>query len=76
MNPMRRLSIICAATICVVFSLAFAIMVIAAANATHNPFNQLVLVSVGSALLATGLVVVLVQAFMIVATATPVSFRR
>jgi hypothetical protein len=62
----RRVAMLCAAAICVVFSLAFAIMVVAA-RADHNPFDQLVLIAVGSALLGVGLVVVLVQAFALVA---------
>lgn len=74
MNLLRRISIVCAAAICVVFSLACAIMVVAA-KADHNPFDQMVLVAVGSALLAAGLVVVLVQTFTIIATA-PTSFQR
>lgn len=74
MNLLRRVSIVCAAAICVVFSLAFAIMVIAA-KADPNPFDQMVLIGTGSALLAAGLVVVLVQTFTILATA-PASFQR
>ncbi|HLJ80537.1 MAG TPA: hypothetical protein VKT52_03550 [Ktedonobacterales bacterium] len=74
MNLLRRVSIVCAAAICVVFSVAFAIMVIAA-KADHNPFDQMVLIGTGSALLAAGLVVVLVQAFTILAT-MPTSFQR
>ena len=74
MNLLRRVSIVCAAAICVVFSLAFAIMVIAA-KADHNPFDQTVLIATGSALLAAGLVVVLVQTFTILATA-PTTFQR
>lgn len=62
----RRIAMLCAAAICVVFSLAFALMVVAA-QSDRNPFDQLVLVAVGSALLGAGLVVVLVQAFALVA---------
>ena len=74
MNLYRRVSIVCAAAIAVVFSLAFAIMVIAA-KADHNPFDQMVLIAVGSALLGAGLVVVLVQVFTTLATA-PESSQR
>jgi prolipoprotein diacylglyceryltransferase len=68
MNLWRRLSIVLSAAICVVFSLAFAIMLVAA-KFDRNPFDQLVLVAVGSALLGAGLVVVLVQVFTTLATA-------
>ncbi len=74
MNLLRRVSIVFAAAICVVFSLAFAIMIIAA-KADPNPFDQMVLIAAGSALLAAGLVVVLVQTFTILATAPAPSER-
>lgn len=66
MNLWRRVSIVVAAAICVVFSLIFAILVVAA-KADRNPFDQLVLVGTGSALLGAGLVVVLVQVFTLLA---------
>ncbi|HEX6797723.1 MAG TPA: hypothetical protein VF116_08420 [Ktedonobacterales bacterium] len=66
MNLWRRVSIVAAAAICVVFSLIFAILVVAA-KADRNPFDQLVLVGTGSALLGAGLVVVLVQVFTLLA---------
>lgn len=66
MSTHRRLSIVMTAGICVAFGLAFAVMIVAA-KADHNAFDQLVLVNVGSALLGAGLVVVLVHVFMIVA---------
>lgn len=66
MNLWRRVSIVAAAAICVVFSLIFAILVVAA-KSDGNPFDQLVLVGTGSALLGAGLVVVLVQVFTLLA---------
>lgn len=66
MNLWRRVSIVAAAAICVLFSLIFAILVVAA-KADRNPFDQLVLVGTGSALLGAGLVVVLVQVFTLLA---------
>lgn len=68
MNMYRRVSIVVSAAICVVFSLIFAILVIAAKSDT-NPYDQLVLIGTGSALLGAGLVVVLVQTFTLLATA-------
>jgi hypothetical protein len=69
MSMYRRVSIVGAAMICVVFSLVFAILVVAA-KIDRNPFDELVLVDVGSALLGAGLVVVLVQTFTTVAGVT------
>lgn len=66
MNQWRRVSIVAAAAICVLFSLIFAILVVAA-KADTNPFDQLVLVGTGSALLGAGLVVVLVQVLTLLA---------
>jgi ABC-type uncharacterized transport system permease subunit len=73
MNLYRRLSIVLAAVICVVFSLVFAILVVAA-KIDRSPYDELVLVGTGSALLGAGLVVVLVQVFTTLAT-TPRSDR-
>lgn len=67
MNLWRRTSIIAAAAVCVAFSLIFAILVVAA-RADHNSYDQLVLIGTGSALLGAGLVVVLVQVFTLLAT--------
>lgn len=66
MNLWRRVSIVAAAAICVLFSLIFAILVLAA-KTDRNPFDQLVLIGTGSALLGAGLVVVLVQVFTLLA---------
>jgi hypothetical protein len=74
MNMQRRVSIAVSAAICVVFSLIFAILVIAA-KSDSNPFDQLVLIGTGSALLGAGLVVVLVQTFTLLATAQPTDQR-
>jgi ABC-type uncharacterized transport system permease subunit len=74
MNMQRRVSIAVAAAICVVFSLIFAILVIAA-KSDSNLFDQLVLIGTGSALLGAGLVVVLVQTFTLLATAQPADQR-
>lgn len=74
MTQWRRLSIFVSVAICVAFSLAFAIMVIAAKSA-GNLFDQMVLIGTGSALLGTGLVVVLVQTFTILIVG-PVAERR
>ncbi|HEV8190580.1 MAG TPA: hypothetical protein VGP82_03725 [Ktedonobacterales bacterium] len=68
MNMQRRVSIVVSAAICVVFSLIFALLVVAA-KSDSNPFDQLVLIGTGSALLGAGLVVVLVQTFTLLATA-------
>ncbi len=67
MNMQRRVSIVVSAAICVVFSLIFAILVVAA-KSDSNLFDQLVLIGTGSALLGAGLVVVLVQTFTLLAT--------
>jgi len=74
MNMYRRVSIVVSTAICVVFSLIFAIMVIAAKSDT-NPYDQLVLIGTGSALLGAGLVVVLVQTFTLLATAQTANQR-
>lgn len=74
MNLWRRVSILAAAAICVAFSLIFAILVVAA-RADRNPYDQLVLIGTGSALLGAGLVVVLVQVFTLLAT-TPMPIRQ
>ncbi len=74
MNLWRRVSILAAVAICVAFSLIFAILVVAA-RADHNPYDQLVLIGTGSALLGAGLVVVLVQVFTLLAT-TPMPSRQ
>lgn len=74
MNMQRRVSIVVSAAICVVFSLIFAVLVVAA-KSDSNLFDQLVLIGTGSALLGAGLVVVLVQTFTLLATTQTADHR-
>jgi len=61
-HPWRHVAIFASAALCALFVILFVVLVLIA-RADHNLYDQLVLVSTGSALLAAGLVTLLVQAF-------------